>query len=271
MALPETDSGRYLRAQLYWARHHQWPAGTDWEGISMPAYVLWVVRRGTLEVELEGETFQLNAGEVWLHAYVKHRVIRVLRDADWLSLGFVATLYERIDALAPLAPARWQPARSDRLENWLEDLAVEDESGKTPNALVCEGLVRAVVGWCWESLEGDFAQFARRQVPLWLGRVLEAMHQSPGKTVEQHIHDSGYSPAQFRRNFHRIMGHAPREYLLNHRLEIARRLLKGNDLPVAQVAQQAGFPTPAHFSRLFAQRHGMTPSQYRRLVQQPKI
>lgn len=271
MALPETDFGRYLRAQLYWARHHQWRAGASWAGISMPAYFLWVVRRGVLQVELEGETFQLQAGEAWLHAYAKERVIRVLCDAEWLSLGFVATLYEHIDALAPLAPARWKPAYSTRLENWLEDLAVEDESGKLPNALVCEGLGRAVVGWCWESLEGDFAQFARRQVPPWLGRVLEAMHQAPGKTVEQHIHDSGYSPAQFRRNFHRIMGHAPREYLLNHRLEIARRLLKGNDLPVARVAQQAGFPTPAHFSRLFAQRHGMTPSQYRRLVQQPKI
>jgi AraC-like DNA-binding protein len=270
MPLADADFGRYLNIHLFWAREHRWQRGQVWNWPPLPAYTFWMVRRGRVKVNLEGKDFELRAGDAWLHAPVREREIRVLQDAEWYTLGITATLYENIDALAPLSPTQWKPRDSARLEGWLEELIAADTS-PSPNALLCDGLARAVVGWCWEELGEDFSQFARRQVSPWLACVLETMHRSPEMTIEQHIRDSGYSPAQFRRNFHQVLGRAPRDYLLRHRLETARRLLETSEDAIAEVAARAGFVSPAHFTRLFGRAYGVAPSQYRRFTRQPKM
>lgn len=52
-------------------------------------------------------------------------------------------------------------------------------------------------------------------------------------------------------------------YARRRRLELARELLVGGDLPIAEVAQRCGFPDQFHFSRAFKRAHGSSPSSYR--------
>jgi AraC-like DNA-binding protein len=262
----ELNLGRHLQIDLFWARAHRWPVGQTWDRISMPAYVLYIVRRGVLEVTLDGHPVQLCAGDVWLHAHARRREIRVLQDADWLSLGLVATLYERIDALAPLAPALWRPSRRDRIESWLEELAEEDRTRTSAGSIISDGLARAVVGWCWESLDADLYQLARRELPSWLDRVLDAVHRRPTVSVGELTQLSGYSPAQFRRRFFHALGCSPRDYLIRQRLEAARHHLLTDELSVASIAAQCGFHDPAQFSRYFKRAYGLAPLRFRQIV-----
>lgn len=68
----------------------------------------------------------------------------------------------------------------------------------------------------------------------------------------------------FVRAFRQATGLTPHRYVLEQRMETARRLLLRDDaLPVAVVARRCGFASAAHFSTAFHGRHGLTPSHYR--------
>lgn len=79
-------------------------------------------------------------------------------------------------------------------------------------------------------------------------------------------HRSGLSRAHFFALFQRDTQVTPLVYANVLRFEAAvRRLTSGTD-SVATVAQDLGFAAPGHFSRFFRQHLGITPSDYRRVV-----
>ncbi len=65
------------------------------------------------------------------------------------------------------------------------------------------------------------------------------------------------------RLFKDITGVSPQEYLLDYRIRRACSLLKETDLPVSDIARSVGYDDALYFSRLFKQKKGSPPSQYR--------
>ena len=74
----------------------------------------------------------------------------------------------------------------------------------------------------------------------------------------------GYSRSHFLRAFRATTGVTPHRYLLNRRIERARRLLGEPDMRIAQVAYCCGFSSQAHFTLAFRKVCGLTPGEYRR-------
>lgn len=72
-----------------------------------------------------------------------------------------------------------------------------------------------------------------------------------------------YSESQFNRVFRELMGQSPHRYVLRHRLETAKDLLSGTDLPLSEIAVQAGFYDASDFGKRFREQEGITPRQYR--------
>lgn len=54
------------------------------------------------------------------------------------------------------------------------------------------------------------------------------------------------------------------EYINSVRIRAARNLLETTRMRVSAIAEQTGFQTPAHFSRIFKQGTGLSPQQYRK-------
>lgn len=73
----------------------------------------------------------------------------------------------------------------------------------------------------------------------------------------------GWSVTHLHAIFKQELDSTPHQALIQRRLRAARELLASTDLPIAEVAVQAGIPNPTHFSRSFRQSVGMTPLQYR--------
>jgi AraC-like DNA-binding protein len=63
----------------------------------------------------------------------------------------------------------------------------------------------------------------------------------------------------------RISGRSPKEWILDVRLMQARKFLQTTDATVAEIAIQTGFDDPSYFGRLFRQRFGMSPREFRTL------
>ena len=59
------------------------------------------------------------------------------------------------------------------------------------------------------------------------------------------------------------MGSSPRRYILRHRLETAKDLLARSDLPLSEIAAEAGFYDASDFGKRFREQEGLTPRQYR--------
>ena len=66
------------------------------------------------------------------------------------------------------------------------------------------------------------------------------------------------------RLFKDITGSSPQEYLLDFRIRRACSLLKETELPVSDISRSVGYDDALYFSRLFRQKKGRTPTQYRK-------
>ncbi|HVU95354.1 MAG TPA: AraC family transcriptional regulator [Puia sp.] len=71
------------------------------------------------------------------------------------------------------------------------------------------------------------------------------------------------SLSAFKRDFLALYGMPPGKWLLQRRLDHAERLLLHSDKLVADVADECGFESQTHFNRVFKDRFGMAPLQYR--------
>lgn len=75
------------------------------------------------------------------------------------------------------------------------------------------------------------------------------------------------SLSQLNRKVKAITGFNSSGYILQMRLDKAKRLLTSTDTPVGDIALKCGFPELSYFSRVFKQTFRMTPSQYRKKLE----
>jgi AraC-like DNA-binding protein len=106
-----------------------------------------------------------------------------------------------------------------------------------------------------------------RPLPKWrLRRVCDYIEAHIDETVS--LADlaavSGLSRMHFAAQFRVATGFRPHEYLLSRRVERAKSLLLGVDMPLAEVALSVGFQAQAHFSTVFKRLTGDSPAQWRR-------
>lgn len=74
---------------------------------------------------------------------------------------------------------------------------------------------------------------------------------------------AGLSRFHFCRAFHRATGMAPHAFVVNVRIEEAKRLLRSGELSIGTIAKRCGFSTGAQFATSFKKSTGETPSSYR--------
>ncbi|TLP57302.1 MULTISPECIES: GlxA family transcriptional regulator [Pseudomonas] len=88
-------------------------------------------------------------------------------------------------------------------------------------------------------------------------------HIDEAFTVQKMAELAAMSARNFARAFQRDVGITPLQYLQNARIDHARKLLEGSDLPLKVVAARSGFGSDRHMRKVFGERIGMTPNQYR--------
>jgi AraC family transcriptional regulator len=77
---------------------------------------------------------------------------------------------------------------------------------------------------------------------------------------------TGLSPTHFARRFRTTTGEPPHRYLMQLKVDRARRLLRYTDTSLAEIAFACGFANQEHMTRLFKQSCGTTPAAFRRTL-----
>jgi AraC-like DNA-binding protein len=71
------------------------------------------------------------------------------------------------------------------------------------------------------------------------------------------------SEAHFSREFRRVFGETPHQYLLTRRLERAAALLRNTDRTVAEICFAVGLQSVGSFTTSFGRAYGLSPTAYR--------
>lgn len=72
------------------------------------------------------------------------------------------------------------------------------------------------------------------------------------------------NPDYLRTLFQKYEGISTQEYLLNYRIKRAKALLELREFKITSIASSVGYENPSQFSKLFKQKTGLNPTEYRK-------
>lgn len=79
------------------------------------------------------------------------------------------------------------------------------------------------------------------------------------KEIAEHL---GISEVYLRKLFKNHLNTSPKQYILNLRIKKSKQFLTDTALSVTDISESCGFGSVYHFSRIFKQKVGFSPSQY---------
>lgn len=258
----------------------------SWRGESADAAIaydcrLFYVRAGTGTVAVGGEDIPLRPSDL---LYIPPAVPYLLRGEPRLDLWAVNFDFSHAAAGrdAPLSPALRSLFRPEEV--------TEYPPAAFAKATVCRGARFAVPALENMLREKEFSfSYADEMASALLRQILLGIMRRQNDPLsskeEQTVRDMiayidlhctelaengdlaavfSYHSYYLNRIFKKSTGETIHSYLLRARVRYACSLLLTEPVPVAAVAQRAGFVNVAHFSKVFRRYCGLTPSEYRK-------
>jgi len=113
---------------------------------------------------------------------------------------------------------------------------------------------------------GSLAARPARTPRDWVERTRPVIERSvlAGELVETALAGVGLSYRQLSRHFRSVLGMTPKQYQMQHRIALARRMLVDTSVSITSIAFELGFASSQHFSAQFAMLQGSSPRAYRR-------
>ena len=129
------------------------------------------------------------------------------------------------------------------------------------------GLLKAVLAMMLQAWHRRMVEKRPSSENHRLGAVVRhlAAHHGPGVTCADVAAQFHYHPDHLSRLMVQYAGMSLKQYLTGLRIREAITLLRYSDRTIADIAEQTGFSSPSHFSRVFREETGHPPSALRRV------
>ncbi|MFF5717187.1 helix-turn-helix domain-containing protein [Streptomyces buecherae] len=154
------------------------------------------------------------------------------------------------------------------LRTLLERLVAEYAGPGPADPLYAQSLVQAAAAVVLRvaGRGGPAAARAGGLAPRRLAEVVDFIHAHLARrvTLAELAAVAGVSESHFTRAFRASTGASPHQYVLQRRLDHARRELVRTDRPIAEIAAEAGFADQSHLTRTMRRHDGATPRLLRR-------
>jgi AraC-like DNA-binding protein len=236
---------------------------------TFPFYAIEYVARGAGQVKIRGRTSALEPGAIFSYGPgVPHDIIG--DPASPLVKYFVT--FSGTKAIELLEVCNLRPGRVARVFPPHALVALFDEliqsgrgAGRASAILLCAKLLECMVLKIEvtnaplpgvETLAFGTYQHCRRHIEQNYLKL---------RTLDQIATECHADKAYLCRLFQRYDQQSPYQYLLRLKMNHAAERLQQNGLLIKQVAEEAGFPDPFHFSRVFRSSLGMSPAAFRKL------
>lgn len=132
--------------------------------------------------------------------------------------------------------------------------------------VICRPLIQALLGKLYEELQSTFEN-AMDDTSKLARKIKYHLECNFFKFINCSIicDELGVNRSYASQIFHRNFGVTMNEYLLNLRLEAAKKMLSSpEDLKICDIAPLCGFQDAGYFSRIFRHNNGCSPLEYRK-------
>lgn len=181
-------------------------------------------------------------------------------------LALSAELRPAFDTLRYL-PLSTGEADAERMRLRFEQFGREYAGHQPGRISVLMAILGLVVVELARTVPGEEARSSRERMRQRVERFNDLIerHFRDWQPVSFYARRLGVSPQQLNASCRREAGVSAQELIHERLLLEARRLLAYSDLDVTGIGYSLGFRDPAYFSRFFARRQGMPPSEFRRV------
>ncbi|MBO7251474.1 MAG: helix-turn-helix transcriptional regulator [Oscillospiraceae bacterium] len=248
------------------------------------------VQKGGLYYDIDQNRYELKEGDILLispdtlHAahqredmqaattsVVFHLRLAGLDQEDICTRRFIQPLRQGKLQISPIVTE--QDPWYDRINSCFQQMWACREVQMPCRELVFKEQVFRLIRYLWELSSGAETQLPRKTLRVYEDKLKLALayiqeHYAESITIAHLAQLCGFSQVHFMNIFKAAVGCTCIEYLVEFRLARAALDLQETDHAVTRVALDAGFQNTSYFNRAFKSQYGLTPTAYRRKMQQ---
>jgi AraC-like DNA-binding protein len=272
---------------------YHWTRPTDWNfhNYRIPALTVWFILEGGRRLAVAGQEYVLTPGDLIVlpsQSVISTRHLALgARPIEYVSLGLqnITGGQEWTDLYG--IPVQMHVNQSEELTKllhlWEELISAEAEQPEGGQLdMIQESLLSATRTAHYLKWEATFKlwlayltsivkPYMEHANPLYDKRVsmicsFIQSHYAQALTSKDIARNVCLSEGHMRAIFRSAMRISPYQYLLNVRIDKAKRLLLTSKLSLLEISNKVGFEDESHFISMFRKRVDMTPGQYRKKV-----
>ncbi len=254
------------RAQILWAANTELPVGWPLLSHTHPFFHMFYVQSGKATFLLDGQVFAIESKTcIIVPPDTPHELPEEHGVLDLYEVKFSVDDEKYFQTLTEHPIIRENTAFMAQalayiVQNWNGD----EEKQQNANLFLYTMLLSAISGEDngkeWRSAYVENSTYSKLTQAIM--HFLEESHTEPF-SLDVMAKELKYNKRYLCDAFKRETGITILEYLNHIRIRHAMVCFYYNDVPISDIAQHVGFITPGHFTRVFKQLTGVSPSQFR--------
>jgi len=237
----------------------------DWEsGRTIDEYQIIYIHKGGGILDYSGQTYTIKEGSLFLIKPNEHHRYKPHSESGWTEyyIGFSGNLSDRITSGLSGKPLI-ECGRNFEVVSLFEQLIVQIDNQRPSFQKICAGLILQLIGVI-ES-HNTSTLFKDQKVVTLIENTRKIMVERVKEWVDfkELAIENGISYSYFRKSFKTFTGVSPHNYFLDLKVIESKKLLLNTSLNISEIAYGLGFNSIQYFSRLFKQRTGVSPLQFR--------
>ncbi|MNZ89050.1 Bifunctional transcriptional activator/DNA repair enzyme AdaA [compost metagenome] len=271
------SKGIYVRSNFdEW--QHQWPVHTH---LGLEVYLFI---QGNANYVIEDDIYELLPGDMLLFSGdVIHRVnpskdVRYVRSyvnfmPSFLEEHVPPELYSKLLSLFDSPNGlriRWSPDEREEMERFFNSLSQEMEREAFGHNYMLKTQLTQMLLCIYRKSKHLIEMSPNQQhspIQVNVRRILQSLNQNFTETISldelaKMHHLSKYYMCH---SFKEVTGYTINSYVMQKRVEEAKKMLLTKDDSISSISEKLGFNTTVHFSRTFKQYAGASPQMYRKI------
>ncbi len=241
--------------------------------------------KGTVNLGVNEQVLQLKEGEAYVFPSGQAHFFLASPDSERIVYQFDLKLFHSIENLGasdrslyelfgsiPSYSMLWPQSVKTRINDLLLKLFRQASQGEEGAEYAAAGLLYQLIACFYQlpTVEKTVSQsqqaLKNKEVMDCLNAVFEYVEHNflSAITMEEVANDVGFSPSYFSRFFKKHVGTSFSQYLTEYRINVAKYILGTSQLPMVEVASQAGFASVKTFHHVFKAQVGVSPKQFQK-------
>lgn len=163
---------------------------------------------------------------------------------------------------------KFNPRITPRMTRVIEDVRGSGFQGGLKKLFLQSKVIELLALQCEQAEQEQYGPVKEKMVAgdvekLYYVRDLLIEHIQQPLSLAQLSRKAGLNEFKLKSGFKTVFNNTVFGYLNDRRLEIARELVLEGLLPLSQIAEQAGYSSPQHFSTAFRKKFGVSPGRMR--------